>query len=102
MSRSLKSYKRIVVKIGSALLVERGELKRAWLEALISDIVTLSETGSEVLIVSSGSIALGRGVLGLPKGPLKLEESQASAPSGHISQAQAYSRALGTYCRKAG
>ena len=102
MSRSLKSYKRIVVKIGSALLVEQGELKRAWLDALISDIVALCQAGSEVLIVSSGSIALGRGVLGLPKGPLKLEESQAAAAAGQIALAQAYAGALGTHGRTAG
>ncbi|MEP3046818.1 MAG: glutamate 5-kinase [Roseibium sp.] len=98
----LKSYSRIVVKIGSALLVEEGALKRAWLEALVSDVVGLLESGAEVLIVSSGSIALGRGVLGLPPGPLKLEESQAAAAAGQIALAKAYSDALDTHGRKAG
>ncbi|MHA7774613.1 glutamate 5-kinase [Roseibium sp. M-1] len=102
MSRSLKSYSRIVVKIGSALLVEQGVLKRAWLDALVSDVVSLAEAGAEMLIVSSGSIALGRGILGLPKGPLKLEESQAAAAAGQISLAQAYADALGAHGRKAG
>ncbi|WP_299475849.1 glutamate 5-kinase [uncultured Roseibium sp.] len=101
-SRSLGQYRRIVVKIGSALLVERGELKRAWLEALVGDIVMLAEAQSEVLIVSSGSIALGRGVLGLPQGPLKLEESQAAAAAGQIALAQAYADALGQHGKKAG
>jgi len=102
MSRALKSYSRIVVKIGSALLVEQGVLKRAWLDALVADVVALAEAGAEMLIVSSGSIALGRGILGLPKGPLKLEESQAAAAAGQISLAQAYADALGAHGRKAG
>jgi glutamate 5-kinase len=101
-SRSLNSYSRIVVKIGSALLVEQGELKRAWLDALISDIVSVANSGAEVLIVSSGSIALGRGVLGLPKRPLKLEESQAAAAAGQIALAEAYADALGAHGKKAG
>ncbi|WP_428669487.1 glutamate 5-kinase, partial [Roseibium sp.] len=100
--RRLKSFNRIVVKIGSALLVGEGVLKRTWLDAMISDIVHLSEAGAEVLIVSSGSIALGRGVLGLPKGPLKLEESQAAAAAGQIALAQAYADALGAHGKKAG
>ncbi|MEP3430099.1 MAG: glutamate 5-kinase [Roseibium sp.] len=98
----LKNYSRIVVKIGSALLVENGALKHAWLEALVSDVVALLEGGAEVLIVSSGSIALGRGVLGLASGPLKLEESQAAAAAGQIALAKAYSDALETHGRKAG
>ncbi|WP_371708959.1 glutamate 5-kinase [Labrenzia sp. PHM005] len=100
--RTLKTHSRIVVKIGSALLVEDGALKRAWLEALISDVVGLLEAGAEVLLVSSGSIALGRGVLGLPKGPLKLEESQAAAAAGQIALAKAYADALDAHGRKAG
>lgn len=102
MSRSLKDYSRIVVKIGSALLVEKGELKRSWLNALIADVVSLSNAGAEMLLVSSGSIALGRGILGLPSGPLKLEESQAAAAAGQIALAQAYADALGAHGKKAG
>ncbi|MBO6510223.1 MAG: glutamate 5-kinase [Roseibium sp.] len=100
--RSLKGFNRVVVKIGSALLVEQGELKRTWLDALISDVVSLTSAGAEILIVSSGSIALGRSVLGLPKGPLKLEESQAAAAAGQIALAQAYADALGTHGKTAG
>ncbi len=94
MSRSLRDFSRIVVKIGSALLVEQGELKRSWLNALIADVVKLSDAGAEVLLVSSGSIALGRGILGLPGGPLKLEESQAAAAVGQIDLAHAYDSKL--------
>ena len=92
----LKSFKRIVVKIGSALLVDRAEgLKRQWLESLCADVAALAKGGTEVLLVSSGAIALGRTVLKLPKGPLKLEESQASAAVGQIALARAYDEALG-------
>ncbi len=92
----LKSFKRIVVKIGSALLVDRAKgLKREWLESLCADVATLAKSGTEVLLVSSGAIALGRTVLKLPKGALKLEESQASAAVGQIALARAYDEALG-------
>ncbi|WP_417671656.1 glutamate 5-kinase [Roseibium sp.] len=101
-SRSLADQGRIVVKIGSALLVEGGELKRAWLDALIDDLVSLKKAGAEAIIVSSGSIALGRGILGLPKGPLRLEESQAAAAAGQIALAQAYAESLGRHAIQAG
>lgn len=92
----LSSYKRVVVKIGSALLVDRSAgLKRDWLESLCADVAALAKGGTEVLLVSSGAIALGRTVLKLPKGALKLEESQASASVGQIALARAYDEALG-------
>ncbi|WP_019963649.1 glutamate 5-kinase [Pannonibacter phragmitetus] len=101
-TRQLGEFKRIVVKIGSALLVENGKLRREWLEAIVDDLAALAEKGCELLVVSSGSIALGRGVLGLPRGPLKLEESQAAAAVGQIALAQAYSECLGRKGLKAG
>jgi len=84
--------RRIVVKIGSALLVDRasGLLKEAWLNSLIDDIATLARLGKDIVIVSSGAIALGRHMLKLPKGPLELEQSQAAAAVGQISLAHAY------------
>ncbi|MGE0024507.1 MAG: glutamate 5-kinase [Hyphomicrobium sp.] len=84
--------RRIVVKIGSALLAERetGALKRDWLASLVEDVAELVRGGREVVLVSSGSIALGRHKLGLPKGPLELEQSQAAAAVGQISLAHAY------------
>jgi glutamate 5-kinase len=84
--------RRIVVKIGSALLAERetGALKREWLASLMHDVTELVRQGREVVLVSSGSIALGRHKLGLPKGPLELEQSQAAAAVGQISLAHAY------------
>lgn len=89
---SLLDARRIVVKIGSALLTNRktGALKQAWLGALCDDVAELKRQGREVIIVSSGAIALGRQVLGLPAGALRLEESQAAAAVGQIGLAQAY------------
>lgn len=86
------SAKRVVVKIGSALLADRdsGALKADWLAALCDDVAALKRQGKEVILVSSGAIALGRRVLGLPRGPLRLEESQAAAAVGQIGLAHAY------------
>ncbi|MEQ8227384.1 MAG: glutamate 5-kinase [Rhodospirillales bacterium] len=96
----LKQGKRVIIKIGSALLVdkEKGTVKRAWLETLGRDLMRLRERGQEVLIVSSGAIAVGRRHLGLPaRGKLKLEESQAAAAAGMVRLAHAYQEVLGTY-----
>jgi glutamate 5-kinase len=84
--------RRIVVKIGSALLADRdtGTLKAEWLASLVADVAELVREGRDVVLVSSGSIALGRHKLGLPKGPLALEQSQAAAAVGQISLAHAY------------
>lgn len=86
------SARRIVVKIGSALLVERenGRLKKEWLTSLMDDVAELARAGKQVVLVSSGAIALGRHTLKLPKGPLALEQSQAAAAAGQISLAHAY------------
>jgi glutamate 5-kinase len=94
---TLNSFRRIVVKVGSSLLVDQqaGQLKREWLEALVDDLAALHQRGADVLAVSSGSIALGRTVLKLPKGPLRLEDSQASAAVGQIELARVWARALG-------
>jgi glutamate 5-kinase len=85
--------RRIIVKLGSALLTcrETGTLNTDWLGSLIDDIAELSKQGREVVIVSSGAIALGRHSLSLPTGPLQLEESQAAAAVGQIALAHAYS-----------
>lgn len=100
---SLNQYKRIVVKIGSALLVDRATgLKRDWLDSLGQDIAALSAQGVEVLVVSSGAIALGRTILKLPKKSLKLEESQAAAAAGQIALAKAYADVLGAHDIQAG
>jgi glutamate 5-kinase len=94
-THSLKKYRRITVKIGSALLVDRSTgLKRDWLASITDDIAALAANGAEVLVVSSGAIALGRTVLGLGKRVLKLEESQACAAVGQIALAGAWSDEL--------
>ena len=93
---SLKSARRIVVKIGSALLVDEdtGCVRRDWLDALADDVAGLRRRGKEVLIVSSGAIAVGRHHLGLDGPILKLEEKQAAAATGQIRLAHAYEEAL--------
>jgi len=92
----LLQARRIVVKVGSALLVDAasGQLERAWLETLAADIAALRARGKEVLLVSSGAIALGRRTIGLPPGRLKLEESQAAAAVGQIGLAHAWKEVL--------
>jgi glutamate 5-kinase len=92
---TLAGARRLVVKIGSALLVEPGgALRLAWLESVAADIARLRARGSDVLVVSSGAIALARSSLALPSRPLRLEEKQAAAAIGQIRLAQAWSEAL--------
>src|SRR5215813_10001882 len=95
----LKNFRRIVVKVGSSLLIDSdaGEVRAAWLSALADDIAKLHTEGRDVLIVSSGSIALGRAKLKLPRGALKLEESQAAAAVGQIALARIWSEVLGAH-----
>ncbi len=93
---TLASSKRLVVKIGSSILVDeaRGEIRRDWLEALARDAARLHKDGCEIVLVSSGAIRLGRTHLKLAPGALKLEESQAAAATGQIRLAHAYQEAL--------
>ena len=91
----LAAARRLVVKIGSALLVDRNTgLRTGWLHGLALDVAALRARGCQVILVSSGSIALGRRVLGLPAGGLPLEQSQAAAAVGQIRLARAYEEAL--------
>lgn len=91
---SLAQAKRIVIKVGSALLVDGGALRNDWLASLADDIARLRKRGQDVVLVSSGSIALGRGVLGLGQGPLDLEQIQAAAAVGQIRLARGYEEVL--------
>jgi glutamate 5-kinase len=95
----LRLARRIIVKVGSALLVdaETGRINRAWLETLIDDLLRLRRRGQRVILVSSGAIALGRRRLGLKPGALRLEESQAAAAVGQIRLAHAYKELLETH-----
>ncbi len=103
MTPSLSRYRRITVKIGSALLVDRTTgLKREWLASLVDDIADLVEGGADMLVVSSGAIALGRSILGLGRRALRLEESQAAAAAGQIALAGAWSEQLARRGLKSG
>src|SRR5665647_777482 len=101
---SLKDFRRIVVKVGSSLLVDAaaGSLKRDWLASLAADIAGLHKKKCDVIVVSSGAIALGRAVLKLPSGALKLEDSQAAAAVGQIALARAWSESLSAHALTAG
>ncbi len=94
---ALSDAKRIVVKIGSALLVSGGDLNADWLASLAADVAAARARGQDVILVSSGSIALGRGVLDMGQGALALEKSQAAAAVGQIRLARAYEEALGPH-----
>jgi len=96
--RDIARAGRVVVKIGSALLVDQnGALHASWLSSLAADIARLSKRGQDVIIVSSGAIALGRRYLGFDPGILKLEEKQASAAAGMVRLAHAYQQQLGAH-----
>jgi glutamate 5-kinase len=92
----LKGARRVVIKVGSALLVDQqtGRLNRAWLETLVEDLRRLRRRGQQVILVSSGAIALGRRQLRLPEGALPLEQKQAAAAVGQIRLAHAYKELL--------
>jgi len=92
----VKDFRRITVKVGSSLLVDsaQGCVRRDWLVSLATDIAELHGKGADVLVVSSGSIALGRKVLGLPEKDLKLEDSQAAAAVGQIALARIWAEVL--------
>ncbi|TVR10207.1 MAG: glutamate 5-kinase [Salinarimonadaceae bacterium] len=104
MTPTLAQFRRVVIKVGSALLVDRarGRLNAAWLAALGEDIADLHGRGADVLVVSSGAIAMGRTVLDLPAGVLRLEESQAAAAVGQIALARVWAEVLGHHAITAG
>ena len=92
----LVDFRRIAVKVGSSLLVDSqaGRLNESWLATLVADLAALHSDGRDILVVSSGAIALGRAVLKLPAGPLRLEDSQAAAAVGQIELARRWTAAL--------
>jgi glutamate 5-kinase len=101
---ALADFRRIVVKVGSSLLVdaEAGRLHDVWLASLAEDLARLHDEGRDMLVVSSGAIALGRAVLKLPTGPLKLEDSQAAAAVGQIALARTWTEVLARHGITAG
>ncbi|WP_341760702.1 glutamate 5-kinase [Candidatus Endowatersipora endosymbiont of Watersipora subatra] len=94
---SVHDCQRIVIKVGSSLLVENSGINQAWLATLASDIRTLISGGTQILLVSSGAIALGHRLLNLPNRPLQLDENQAAAAVGQIELGKAWSEALCSY-----
>jgi glutamate 5-kinase len=100
----LADFRRIVVKVGSSLLVDAaaGKLNEAWLASLTADLAALHGGKRDVLVVSSGAIALGRAVLKLPSGRLELEDSQAAAAVGQIVLARTWTEALSRHGITAG
>src|SRR5215212_6019077 len=103
-SPALTDFRRIVVKVGSSLLVDSaaGRVNEAWLASLADDVARLHGEKRDILVVSSGAIALGRAVLKLPRGPLKLEDSQGAAAVGQIALARTWAEALGRHDITAG
>ncbi len=100
----LENFRRIVVKVGSSLLIdsEKGTIRQEWLTALAEDLSGRAKEGVELIIVSSGAIALGRTVLKLPRGALRLEESQAAAAVGQIALARTWAETLARFNLTAG
>ena len=95
---ALRQYRRLVIKVGSSLLVDdNGRLDRAWLHTLADDISYLMENDHEVLIVSSGAIAIGSAVLGINKRRARLEDLQAAAAAGQVQLVHAYQEVLGEH-----
>lgn len=91
---ALDQSQRLIVKIGSALLIDQGGVRRAWLEGVADDLADLKRAGVQVCVVTSGAVGLGRKRLGLPAGPLKLEAKQAAAAAGMILLTDAYRAAF--------
>lgn len=95
----LTEARRVVVKIGSSLLIEKqdGSLNRAWLESLAGELAAMIKEGQEVVLVSSGAIGLGRGYLDMQPGQQRLEELQAAAAAGQVMLAHAYQELMGSH-----
>jgi len=95
---STANYRRLVIKVGSSLLIgANGKLNRTWLAHLAEDIADLQSAACEVLVVSSGAIAIGSTTLGINKQRAKLEDLQAAAAAGQAQLVYAYSEALAVH-----
>ena len=95
---ALSDFRRLVVKVGSSLLVDdQGRLNRDWLAGLCDDIANLNRHNHEVLVVSSGAIAIGSSILGINKRRARLEDLQAAAAAGQVQLVHAYQEALGRH-----
>jgi glutamate 5-kinase len=97
-SFELSDYRRLVIKVGSSLLIGADDaVHRGWLEGLADDIAALQQSGHEVLIVSSGAIAIGSSVLGINRRRARLEDLQAAAAAGQVQLVHAWQDALGRH-----
>jgi len=98
----LTDARRVVVKIGSSLLIhkENGELNRAWLESLAGELAAMITSGQQVVLVSSGAIALGRAYLNMQPGQRRLEHHQAAAAAGQVLLVHAYQELMGAHGNK--
>ncbi|MDG2108265.1 MAG: glutamate 5-kinase, partial [Woeseiaceae bacterium] len=95
---NFSNYRRLVIKVGSSLLIDNsGELNHAWLNKLADDVADLSSNGHEILIVSSGAIAIGSSVLKINKQRAKLADLQAAAAAGQVHLVDNYQEALGRH-----
>lgn len=96
MTDRLDGAKRLIVKVGTNILVDpdNGRIRRAWLEALADDIAELRQAGKQVIVVSSGAMALGRGILGLERRTISMEAKQATAAVGQVRLSQIWREAL--------
>jgi glutamate 5-kinase len=99
MANALAPYRRLTIKIGSATIVDgqSGKVRTDWLAALAEDLATLKAQGVSLVVVSSGAIALGRGLLGLSALNLSLEQQQAAASAGQIALSQAWAQSFGAH-----
>ena len=92
---AFSELRRLVIKIGSALMIDdNGRVNRDWLIDLAEDILSFRESGQQILIVSSGAVALGSRVLGLNTQRARLEELQAAAAAGQVQLVHAWQEAL--------
>ncbi len=95
---ALSKFRRLVVKVGSSLLVDdQGQLNCEWLAGLGDDVANLNRQGHEILVVSSGAIAIGSSILGINKRRARLEDLQAAAAAGQVQLVHAYQEALGRH-----
>ncbi len=99
MTSPLDGFERLTIKIGSALLVDSttGALRKEWLSSLAVDLASLKQQGRDIIVVSSGAIALGRQILNLKQGTLPLDRAQAAASVGQVALAQAWRDAFGAH-----
>ena len=94
MQNEINAAKRVVIKVGSSLLIRDGALDKQWLTGLAEEIKTASARGQQIMVVTSGAVALGSAGAGLDRQTLTLEQSQAAAAIGQIALTQGWQDCL--------